>query len=448
MDLLRNAIPSVGLVLVLLFSGRGQSHDTAYTLWHGEPEPMVDMMVDYGQAACCDGMVEMGAGCCEPLCLTGPQGVVWARGEFLQWWGKGMDTPPLVTDGNTGALDDPATTVLFGGQSLLEQAHSGFRVRLGTWLDYERRLAVEGEYWRLGEINDRFFAQSDGTGNPALFRPFFNVNPRDARGDLDPPAREDAQWIAFPGSLAGGVEVHATSRFEGAGGWLRYNLSCESSEMLVGDPCRGAPLGFFGSRIDFLVGYRYARLNDQLTIQENLTSLLTDHRGGNFAITDAFGASNDFHGADLGMICQWDRGRWSMEMLGRLALGNVRQQVTIAGETVITGSQNDDGIYQGGLLAQTTNMGTHSRDVFAVLPQLGVNVGYQLTPQLQATFGYSFLYLSRVVRAGEQIDLDVNPDYLHPRDSERFVGPARPGFEFHDTDYWAQGLNFGLEYAW
>ncbi len=445
MDLLRKRIPLVGLLLGLL-SGSVQSQDAQYPIWSIEPEPMVEMMVDYGPESCC-GAVQVVSGCCEPLCLTGPRGFVWARGEFLQWWSKGMDTPALVTDGPTGIRGEAGTSVRFGDETLLEQAHSGFRVRLGTWFDCDRRWAVEGEYWRLGDISDRFFDASDAEGSPALYRPFFNVNPRDAAG-VRVPAREDAQLISSPDVLAGSVAVQAQSGFEGAGAWLRYNLFCESSEMMFGDPCGVAPLGFFGSRVDFLLGYRYARLNDQLTIQEDLTSLLGPPLQGNFAITDTFSAANDFHGADLGMVCQWDRGPWSMELLGRLALGNVRQRVTIAGETEITGSEGDDGLYQGGLLAQTTNMGTHSRDVFAVLPQLGMNVGYQLTPQLQATFGYSFLYLSRVVRAGEQIDLDVNPDLLHPREFVPIEGPSRPGFDFRDTDYWAQGLNFGIEYAW
>jgi hypothetical protein len=228
---------------------------------------------------------------------------------------------------------------------------------------------------------------------------------------------------------------------------LRYNLCCESTPILDCDPCSSPCSGPFGRRFDFLVGYRYVRLSDELTIRENLTSLRTVPSQGSFAITDSFGTTNDFHGVDLGMASEFNYGRWSLELLGRMALGNIQQQVEIAGQTTISGSQVSNGEYVGGLLAQRTNIGSHSRNEFAVLPQLGATLGYRLTPRLQATVGYSFMYLSRVVRPGDQIDLDVNPDLLAPEFTP-FAGPLRPRFEFRDTDFWAQGMNFGLHFSW
>ena len=52
-----------------------------------------------------------------------------------------------------------------------------------------------------------------------------------------------------------------------------------------------------------------------------------------------------------------------------------------------------------------------------------------------------------VARPGEQIDLDVNPDLLPPREPP-VSGPARPRFVYDGTDFWAQGLNVGLDYRW
>ena len=96
-----------------------------------------------------------------------------------------------------------------------------------------------------------------------------------------------------------------------------------------------------------------------------------------------------------------------------------------------------------GLLVQSTNSGLHSRDVFAVVPELGVTVGYQLTARLRATFGYTFLYWSQVARPGDQIDLDVNPSQLT---SDGLVGAPRPQFQWIGSDMWVQGMNFGLDY--
>ena len=61
------------------------------------------------------------------------------------------------------------------------------------------------------------------------------------------------------------------------------------------------------------------------------------------------------------------------------------------------------------------------------------------------TFGYTFLYWSGVARPGDQIQLDVNPSQFPP--PTRTV-TARPDFQLHTTDFWAQGLNFGLAYRY
>jgi hypothetical protein len=61
--------------------------------------------------------------------------------------------------------------------------------------------------------------------------------------------------------------------------------------------------------------------------------------------------------------------------------------------------------------------------------------------------GYSLIYWSRVVRPGDQIDLDVNPDYLPPATTP-VTGPARPRFVFRESDFWAQGLSVGGDLRW
>ena len=48
-----------------------------------------------------------------------------------------------------------------------------------------------------------------------------------------------------------------------------------------------------------------------------------------------------------------------------------------------------------------------------------------------------------VARAGEQIDFVVNSNQVAPPIPG---GPARPAFNFNGSDFWAQGLNFGLEF--
>lgn len=130
-----------------------------------------------------------------------------------------------------------------------------------------------------------------------------------------------------------------------------------------------------------------------------------------------------------------------------MALGDAHQEVRIAGSTVFTDPVGNSVRQPGGLLALPTNMGSYSRDKFAVVPELGINVGRQLTDHLRVYVGYNLLYWSSVVRPGDQIDFVVNPTQLPtPAGPGVLVGPARPAFSFRDTDFWAQGVNLGVEF--
>jgi hypothetical protein len=53
------------------------------------------------------------------------------------------------------------------------------------------------------------------------------------------------------------------------------------------------------------------------------------------------------------------------------------------------------------------------------------------------------MYWSAIARPGDQIDTDVN---LSQAQGGTLTGIARPSFTELITDYWAQGLNFGLAY--
>jgi Putative beta barrel porin-7 (BBP7) len=56
----------------------------------------------------------------------------------------------------------------------------------------------------------------------------------------------------------------------------------------------------------------------------------------------------------------------------------------------------------------------------------GGAIGYNLTYNLRATVGYTFLYWNTVARPGDQIDTSLNLSQL---DSGGLVGPARPRFD-------------------
>jgi hypothetical protein len=54
-----------------------------------------------------------------------------------------------------------------------------------------------------------------------------------------------------------------------------------------------------------------------------------------------------------------------------------------------------------------------------------------------------------VARPGNQVDLNVNR-FQVPTSGffGRGTGPDRPAFNFQNSDYWAQGINFGLQFTY
>jgi hypothetical protein len=74
-------------------------------------------------------------------------------------------------------------------------------------------------------------------------------------------------------------------------------------------------------------------------------------------------------------------------------------------------------IFSRGLLALASNSGHHADDDFSWLFQIGVKAKYYATDRLYAGIGYDFLYWDNVLRAGNQINANIDPR-LRPRKSK------------------------------
>ena len=356
--------------------------------------------------------------------------------EYLLWWQNGMNLPPLVTTSPSGTARAsagvlPAASVLFGGDdTFLNGSHHGGRIRFGTWFDRCPGLGMEGEYFGLAQSTESFFQQS--TGNPILARPFFNIVT----------GQNDAELVAFPNVLSGSISVDVDSQFHGAAARFRRSLCASSGCAMSSFCCDPVPTS---SRLDATLGYRYYELKESLGIQEQLQST-TPNSPGSFNISDNFQTLNQFNGLELGVLWQGRRGLWSLDTLMRVGIGNSLQTVTISGSTATL----ENGVTTNtatGILAERTNIGEFDRNQFVMIPELGATLGYQLTRCLRLTTGYSMIYWGNVVRPGDQVSLDVNPNLFAP-ESNPLTGALRPQFQFVSSDYWVQGLSFGADFRW
>lgn len=454
------------------FDGQGES----MMMSDGVDPLCLDSGAEFGGCTECGDAI-CGGRCrsCQGGCGLGSRPIFYARGEYLLWQFDGMQIPALVIRGvadNNGTPNDRSDDfitdafVVYGDEEILNEERSGARVRLGYWLDDYGQTAIEGDYISMGEVNSTFVDGGDGT-SPIVGRPFI-----DATTGLDA-----FQQVSFPG-LEGTVTVDADSTFSAASLHIRRNLCCVPGvQTCCGDGVTcgsgvgcgskaGCPFPIFGQcdklfaggtrHVDLLYGVRWARLQEGLRVVEDLEVIPSETPGfpdppgigTTFLLTDQFDTSNEFFGGDIGFQIDWERRRWSLELLSRLAIGNTRQRVNISGSNIATAPDGSVETKQGGLLTQDSNIGRYERDEFSVIPEIGITGGYLITDQLRFTLGYSLLYWSRVVRPGDQIDLEVNPGKIDFDPDPNDEVPARPSFAFRDTDIWAHGLNVGLDYRW
>lgn len=102
--------------------------------------------------------------------------------------------------------------------------------------------------------------------------------------------------------------------------------------------------------------------------------------------------------------------RWALNAHFKVGLGVTVSEIDIQGSQVFNIPGANPQVFQGGLLALSSNIGTHTKSNFSVVPEVGFRVAYSVTENLRVFAGYDFVYWNNVMRPGDQIDtvLDVN----------------------------------------
>ncbi|MCC6124343.1 MAG: BBP7 family outer membrane beta-barrel protein [Pirellulales bacterium] len=384
-------------------------------------EPVGDNSIDRdagGSAPWSDGEE---IDCSSGFCLRPFANRLWVRSEFLSMWGKSANLKPLATSSNStvtdrtqaGVLGLPTTRVLFGGENEGSGYAPGGRFTLGYKCNPCEDTGLEVVYAFLGQNSADFHANNSST--PILARPFYDVQR----------SVQDSLVVAFPNQQTGSLNIGLSNEF--------HSLEMLWRQSMTAPNCR---------QVDFLAGYRYGSFAETLSVNSTSTYIAqvgTIPVGTIVRVNDRFSAQNDFQGGVLGIATKQRYCRWSVELLGKMALGNTHSTIDIGGNRVVTVPSAAPETSSGGLLAQSTNSGRFEEHNFTVIPELGITLGYDLTERLQATLGYSFIYWSRVARPTDQLDLNVNPD---PASG----GNPAPLFRYVPGDYWVQGLTVGLDY--
>jgi len=352
--------------------------------------------------------------------------------EYLYCWARGAYLPPLVTqsaDGtaleNAGILGEPGTELLYGDGLTSVGPRSGLRLRGRMALGSAREWWLVAEGFGLPPFDDEFVAGS--TGPHILARPFYDEA-------IDGP---NSELVSFPGFVDGLIEIEASNELWGAGITLQRNLLCYEMDEVRPE-----------LRIDLLVGYRFLELSDRVRINEHLTGVFIDGPlllGTRFDITDDYSTQSRFHGVDLGIRGQWTRGRYFLDGELRAALGQTDHCLDVHGFTGISVPGVGSVAFPGGLLASGDMMGQHRDREFSVVPQAELRLGRQFTDHLRLSVGYTFLYWSQVVRAGEQIGATIDSSALPSAGSEPVPAQSTP---LSSSSFWMHGITANLEWRY
>ncbi len=368
---------------------------------------------------------------------------IYASASYLGWTFERQNIPPLVTvspfgtaPSMTGVLGSPTTTVLFGQGSEESAFHSGGRFNLGIW-GPAGCWALEVDYLTLSQRSNTSTFGSNG--DPQIARPVVLAG------------QETVEFVSQtfqnPFPQIGSVSVNTRSQLWGIEMNARQKLFC-------------CPCGW----VDMLYGYRHLDLSEGISIGENLVELTSPVDNTPLLATkilDQFNTRNVFNGGQIGIqgethIFPYLFPRLFLGGSLKVALGDMHEQVNINGAIATQALSPVAGpvfTYNQGILANNNNIGNHTADRLAIVPELNLKLGFEINDHWRAWVGYDILYMSSVVRPGDQIDRRISqvPMTNPVTGTTTFVQVPPAGYPavlFKTTSFYAQGVSFGLQYRW
>jgi Putative beta barrel porin-7 (BBP7) len=366
----------------------------------------------------------------------------YADGGYLLMFPKSQPTNyPLLTTSapsDLGRVGQPTTSILSGVNNKLNiGTASGFRLNAGIWRREDQRVGIEIGGLYLAPVSYNEYVLGSAGGIPLLARPFVS----------DVSGLPISLITSSPGTIGNSSAlVRATTSVWGAeanGLWNAYR-TCPGE-------CRSWNL-------NFLLGYRYFELSEQLHATNRGTVLqgntiayggVTVGQDTTIEVRDQFVVMNKFHGGQVGFQSQFTSGRWYVGVTGKVGFGLTNQRVDVMGTTSATNPiAGTASTTLGGLFANASNIGSYRQDNFGILTDCNATFGFNFTSWLTGTVGYNFIHLSSVARPGNMYSGRVDPT-LVPLSASYGTGSATTNpFSYRQDDFFVHGLNFGLVFRY
>lgn len=358
--------------------------------------------------------------------------------EAIYFYARSMKiSAPMITSGPIGSaarIGEDGTTVLFGGDNVRYGPIPSLRLNMGIW-DETRCWGWNASAFiteQHAEV-DRFDAPI--TGRTVLARPIVNVLT----------GVPDSIIVANPPAFGGSALGYANLQSGGAELNLMRNWAYYDRFKLTG-----------------LAGFRWYNLNEEVRVDTTAVVPGADPNDPSIrTISDRFLTRNNFYGGQAGATVEVRRGRWFTEATGKVAAGFTHEQLKQSGFTQFSGpalpgeqiarDPTTTTTIPYGAYVLESNSGTFTDKEFAWMPEFNLKIGYQWTQRFSTFFGYDALYISKVVRAGEQVNPNINPTLLPISDvfNPQFpFGPPEPSLIFKKSDFFMQGFTFGAMYRY
>jgi hypothetical protein len=353
----------------------------------------------------------------------------YASFDFLMWWTPTINTPvalamaapgPFVV----GAPFPAGAFVAIGNTDLISEIRLGGRFNAGVWLDPCHALGLDGTFFFAGPSSRDITAVPPPGGS--LWRPYTVINLPAPGAPAPPPGVPN-----FADIVTGFINVHTDSFLMGGDINARRQI-----------------LGGCGNFLDALIGFRYQHLDEALQISESSAAV---GAAGALNLTDRFATSNDFFGIQIGAVAHKQWGQWSADLTMKLGIGTTQSAVEASGTNNFGG-----GVPANiGLFVNDTNRGRYTSGTFSLIPEVGLNLGYNINPRTRIHIGYTAMWWTNVLRPGNQIDpivdqtrVPIPPGAPVPAFQPLSPSGPHPILPFARSDYWAHGINIGIDFKW
>lgn len=352
----------------------------------------------------------------------------WVATEYVHTWQNATTATPDLVDQVTVAPNSSTVTPMYNQKRVAFGDGNAVRLTLGGWIDRDEKFGAElsGFYTPRQTETDSI----TGTPNGPILTAPFGASP-------------------LNGVTAGKSQIGGPIGSTGVQGYASFTSTTES---YGGEGNLLAHLLTYHHGPDFSVdasglgGFRYFGVADQF--QESIgRESLPPALGNNFSGTDSYQTQSNFYGADFGGRVRVGYEGLFAELTPKLGLGVTDESVDVSGtSSASSGGTPLPALNPGGFLAIGNKLGDRSTDKFAVLPQLTLKVGYDLTKQVEVFVGYDVLYLSQVARASGQVSNQVGASTSPFAAFGGIPGGAdnSPPPAISSTSFLQQGVSAGL----